>query len=110
MNKIKVIKYPVSHKSADCWSKMLFHVDLMLYLCLVSPVVPRPEGKGSRQFVFSLIPVASPRTGPVLDIAASSIEELKDWMMKIREVTMTSEAKVRPTIRALSPPPPPVIQ
>uniref|UniRef100_A0A671MHA7 1-phosphatidylinositol 4,5-bisphosphate phosphodiesterase gamma n=1 Tax=Sinocyclocheilus anshuiensis TaxID=1608454 RepID=A0A671MHA7_9TELE len=57
-------------------------------------IVVRPEGKGSRQFVFSLVPVASPRTGPVLDIAASSQEELKDWVMKIREVTMTSEAKL----------------
>uniref|UniRef100_A0A671MEZ1 1-phosphatidylinositol 4,5-bisphosphate phosphodiesterase gamma n=1 Tax=Sinocyclocheilus anshuiensis TaxID=1608454 RepID=A0A671MEZ1_9TELE len=68
------------------------------YLCIcvyvVSPAVVRPEGKGSRQFVFSLVPVASPRTGPVLDIAASSQEELKDWVMKIREVTMTSEAKL----------------
>lgn len=60
----------------------------------VSPVVVRQEGKGSRQFVFSLVPVALPRNGPVLDIAASSQEELKDWVMKIREVTMTSEAKV----------------
>uniref|UniRef100_A0A8C2FYN8 1-phosphatidylinositol 4,5-bisphosphate phosphodiesterase gamma n=1 Tax=Cyprinus carpio TaxID=7962 RepID=A0A8C2FYN8_CYPCA len=51
-------------------------------------------GKGSRQFVFSLVPVASPRTSPVLDIAASSQEELKDWVVKIREVTMTSEAKL----------------
>uniref|UniRef100_A0A9J8AF95 1-phosphatidylinositol 4,5-bisphosphate phosphodiesterase gamma n=1 Tax=Cyprinus carpio carpio TaxID=630221 RepID=A0A9J8AF95_CYPCA len=51
-------------------------------------------GKGSRQFVFSLVPVALPRNGPVLDIAASSQEELKDWVMKIREVTMTSEAKL----------------
>uniref|UniRef100_A0A672T3E4 1-phosphatidylinositol 4,5-bisphosphate phosphodiesterase gamma n=1 Tax=Sinocyclocheilus grahami TaxID=75366 RepID=A0A672T3E4_SINGR len=57
-------------------------------------IVVRPEGKGSRQFVFSLVPVASPRTGPVLDIAASSQEELKDWVVKIREVTMTSEAKL----------------
>ncbi|XP_067228272.1 1-phosphatidylinositol 4,5-bisphosphate phosphodiesterase gamma-1 isoform X6 [Chanodichthys erythropterus] len=57
-------------------------------------IVVRPEGKGSRQFVFSLVLVASPRTGPVLDIAASSQEELKDWVVKIREVTMTSEAKI----------------
>lgn len=60
----------------------------------VSPVVVRSEGKGSRQFVFSLVPVASPRIGPVLDIAANSQEELKDWVVKIREVAMTSEAKV----------------
>uniref|UniRef100_A0A671MI45 1-phosphatidylinositol 4,5-bisphosphate phosphodiesterase gamma n=1 Tax=Sinocyclocheilus anshuiensis TaxID=1608454 RepID=A0A671MI45_9TELE len=74
-------------------SCMLFDVVLSC-VYVVSPAVVRPEGKGSRQFVFSLVPVASPRTGPVLDIAASSQEELKDWVMKIREVTMTSEAKL----------------
>uniref|UniRef100_A0A673AKN7 Phosphoinositide phospholipase C n=1 Tax=Sphaeramia orbicularis TaxID=375764 RepID=A0A673AKN7_9TELE len=33
-------------------------------------------------------------TGPVLDVAANSQEELKEWVLKIREVTMTSEAKL----------------
>ncbi|XP_076132551.1 1-phosphatidylinositol 4,5-bisphosphate phosphodiesterase gamma-1 isoform X2 [Alosa pseudoharengus] len=56
-------------------------------------IVVRQEGKGSRQFVFSLVPSAAPRS-PVLDIAASTQEELKDWVLKIREVTMTSEAKL----------------
>ncbi|XP_041953720.1 LOW QUALITY PROTEIN: 1-phosphatidylinositol 4,5-bisphosphate phosphodiesterase gamma-1 [Alosa sapidissima] len=56
-------------------------------------IVVRQEGKGSRQFVFSLVPSAAPRS-PVLDIAASTQEELKDWVIKIREVTMTSEAKL----------------
>ena len=64
---------------------------LILSVCLC-PVV-RTEGKGSRPFVFSLVSSATPRA-PVLDIAASSQEELKDWVIKIREVTMTSEAKV----------------
>lgn len=36
------------------------------------------------------------RMGPLLDIAANSQEELKEWMFKIREVAMTSEAKVKP--------------
>uniref|UniRef100_A0A8D3CGS7 1-phosphatidylinositol 4,5-bisphosphate phosphodiesterase gamma n=1 Tax=Scophthalmus maximus TaxID=52904 RepID=A0A8D3CGS7_SCOMX len=58
-----------------------------------SPVV-RPDGKGSRPHVFSLVPNTSMRTGPVLDVAASSQEELKEWVFKIREVTMTSEAKL----------------
>ena len=58
-------------------------------------VVVRPEGKGSRPHVFSLVPASSPRAGQVVDIAASSSEELKEWVAKIREVTMTSEAKVR---------------
>uniref|UniRef100_A0A3P8X7S0 1-phosphatidylinositol 4,5-bisphosphate phosphodiesterase gamma n=1 Tax=Esox lucius TaxID=8010 RepID=A0A3P8X7S0_ESOLU len=57
-------------------------------------IVVRPEGKGSRLHVFSLLPAASPRAGQVLDIAASSPEELKEWVQKIREVTVTSEAKL----------------
>nr|XP_019951493.1 PREDICTED: 1-phosphatidylinositol 4,5-bisphosphate phosphodiesterase gamma-1-like [Paralichthys olivaceus] len=57
-------------------------------------IVVRPDGKGSRPHVFSLVPNASMRTGPVLDVAASSPEELKEWMFKIREVTVTSEAKL----------------
>ncbi|XP_044068855.1 1-phosphatidylinositol 4,5-bisphosphate phosphodiesterase gamma-1 isoform X3 [Siniperca chuatsi] len=57
-------------------------------------IVVRPEGKGSRPHVFSLVPNNSMRTGPVLDVAASSPEELKEWVVKIREVTMTSEAKL----------------
>lgn len=54
----------------------------------------RPDGKGSRPHVFSLVPTTAMRTGPVLEVAASSQEELKEWVLKIREVTMTSEAKV----------------
>ncbi|XP_036389627.1 1-phosphatidylinositol 4,5-bisphosphate phosphodiesterase gamma-1 [Megalops cyprinoides] len=57
-------------------------------------IVVRPEGKGSRPHVFSLFTTATPRASQVLDIAASSQEELKDWVLKIREVTMTSEAKL----------------
>ncbi|KAI3356915.1 hypothetical protein L3Q82_003560 [Scortum barcoo] len=57
-------------------------------------IVVRPDGKGSRPHVFSLVPNASMRTAPVLDVAASSQEELKEWVFKIREVTMTSEAKL----------------
>uniref|UniRef100_A0A8C4Z820 1-phosphatidylinositol 4,5-bisphosphate phosphodiesterase gamma n=1 Tax=Gadus morhua TaxID=8049 RepID=A0A8C4Z820_GADMO len=57
-------------------------------------IVVRPEGKGSRPHVFSLVPASSPRAGQVVDIAASSSEELKEWVAKIREVTMTSEAKL----------------
>uniref|UniRef100_A0AAR2LC12 Phosphoinositide phospholipase C n=1 Tax=Pygocentrus nattereri TaxID=42514 RepID=A0AAR2LC12_PYGNA len=60
------------------------------HLCLLV----RPDGKGSRPHVFSLLPMGSPRTGPVLDVASSSQDELKDWVQKIREVAMTSEAKV----------------
>lgn len=57
-------------------------------------VVVRREGKGSRPHVFSLVPSASMPVGPILDVAANSQEELKEWIMKIREVAMTSEAKV----------------
>uniref|UniRef100_A0A671MIT7 1-phosphatidylinositol 4,5-bisphosphate phosphodiesterase gamma n=1 Tax=Sinocyclocheilus anshuiensis TaxID=1608454 RepID=A0A671MIT7_9TELE len=41
-----------------------------------------------------LFPDTHSSTHRLLDIAASSQEELKDWVMKIREVTMTSEAKL----------------
>uniref|UniRef100_A0A8C4EXX8 1-phosphatidylinositol 4,5-bisphosphate phosphodiesterase gamma n=1 Tax=Dicentrarchus labrax TaxID=13489 RepID=A0A8C4EXX8_DICLA len=57
-------------------------------------LIVRTDGKGSRPHVFSLVPNASMRTGPVLDVAANSQEELKEWVFKIREVTMTSEAKL----------------
>ncbi|CDQ74448.1 unnamed protein product [Oncorhynchus mykiss] len=45
-------------------------------------------------YVFYLLPAASPRAGQVIHIAANTQEELKDWVIKIREVTMTSEAKL----------------
>lgn len=59
------------------------------------PPVVRPEGKGSRPHVFSMVPNSSMRAGPLLDVAANSQEELKEWLFKIREVTVTSEAKVK---------------
>lgn len=34
----------------------------------------------------------------MVDIAANSQEELQEWIFKIREVAMTSEAKVNTTI------------
>ncbi|KAJ8370619.1 hypothetical protein SKAU_G00106470 [Synaphobranchus kaupii] len=55
-------------------------------------IVVRQEGKGSRPYVFSLFTAATPRAS--LDIAANTQEELKVWVLKIREVTMTSEAKL----------------
>lgn len=57
--------------------------------------VVRPEGKGSRPFVFSLLPNMAVRSGPILDVAANSQEELNEWVLKIRQVTKTSESKVR---------------
>lgn len=58
-------------------------------------LVVRPEGKGSRPHVFSLVPNSSMRVGPLLDIAANSQEELKEWIFKIHDVAQTSEAKVK---------------
>ncbi|KAG7228240.1 hypothetical protein INR49_009100 [Caranx melampygus] len=57
-------------------------------------IVVRTDGKGSRSHVFSLVSNTSMRTGHVLDIAANTQEELKEWVFKIREVTVTSEAKL----------------
>uniref|UniRef100_A0A3Q1HQQ8 1-phosphatidylinositol 4,5-bisphosphate phosphodiesterase gamma n=1 Tax=Anabas testudineus TaxID=64144 RepID=A0A3Q1HQQ8_ANATE len=55
-------------------------------------IVVHSEGKSSRPHVFSLM--TSMRASPLLDVAASTQEELKEWVTKIREVTMTSEAKL----------------
>uniref|UniRef100_A0A4W4FRQ5 1-phosphatidylinositol 4,5-bisphosphate phosphodiesterase gamma n=1 Tax=Electrophorus electricus TaxID=8005 RepID=A0A4W4FRQ5_ELEEL len=57
-------------------------------------IVTRHEGKGARPYVFSLMSMGSLQPGPVLEVSASSQDELKDWVHKIREVTMTSEAKL----------------
>ena len=38
----------------------------------------------------------------MLDIAANSQEELKEWIYKIREVAMTSEAKVKMAISQMA--------
>lgn len=40
--------------------------------------------------------------GPVLDIAANSQDELQEWISKIREVAMTSEAKVKTAISQMA--------
>lgn len=42
------------------------------------------------------------RMGPLLDIAANSQEELKEWIFKIREVAVTSEAKVNTTMSPMA--------
>uniref|UniRef100_A0A3B4EW45 1-phosphatidylinositol 4,5-bisphosphate phosphodiesterase gamma n=1 Tax=Pundamilia nyererei TaxID=303518 RepID=A0A3B4EW45_9CICH len=54
----------------------------------------RTEGKGSRPYVFTLTQNTPVRIGIPLDIAANTQEELKEWVFKIREVTLTSEAKI----------------
>uniref|UniRef100_A0A668A5E6 1-phosphatidylinositol 4,5-bisphosphate phosphodiesterase gamma n=1 Tax=Myripristis murdjan TaxID=586833 RepID=A0A668A5E6_9TELE len=72
--------------SLDSWVKP--------FASLILFSVVRPDGKGSRLHVFSLMPATSQQVGQVLDIAANSQEELKEWVVKIREVTMTSEAKL----------------
>uniref|UniRef100_A0A669E5A9 1-phosphatidylinositol 4,5-bisphosphate phosphodiesterase gamma n=1 Tax=Oreochromis niloticus TaxID=8128 RepID=A0A669E5A9_ORENI len=50
--------------------------------------------KGSRPYVFNLAQSTPVRPGLPLDIAANTQEELKEWVLKIREVTLTSEAKM----------------
>uniref|UniRef100_A0A668TUS4 1-phosphatidylinositol 4,5-bisphosphate phosphodiesterase gamma n=1 Tax=Oreochromis aureus TaxID=47969 RepID=A0A668TUS4_OREAU len=57
-------------------------------------ITVRAEGKGSRPYVFTLVQSTPVRTGLPLDIAANTQEELKEWVLKIREVTLTSEAKL----------------
>ncbi|XP_018594637.2 1-phosphatidylinositol 4,5-bisphosphate phosphodiesterase gamma-1-like isoform X1 [Scleropages formosus] len=57
-------------------------------------IVVRPEGKGTRAYVFSLVSTTMPRAGQILEIAADTQEDLDDWILKIREVAMTTEAKL----------------
>uniref|UniRef100_A0A669DF33 1-phosphatidylinositol 4,5-bisphosphate phosphodiesterase gamma n=1 Tax=Oreochromis niloticus TaxID=8128 RepID=A0A669DF33_ORENI len=57
-------------------------------------ITVRAEGKGSRPYVFNLAQSTPVRPGLPLDIAANTQEELKEWVLKIREVTLTSEAKM----------------
>ncbi|KAL4630629.1 1-phosphatidylinositol 4,5-bisphosphate phosphodiesterase gamma-1-like [Arapaima gigas] len=59
-----------------------------------SQIVMRPEGKGNRPYVFSLVSTVMPQAGQILDIAADTQEDLDDWMLKIRAVAMTTEAKL----------------
>lgn len=58
------------------------------------PLVARPEGKGKQPYVFSLVTMEMPQPNTTLDIAGNSQEEIDDWIQKINEVAMTSEAKV----------------
>ncbi|XP_021171961.2 1-phosphatidylinositol 4,5-bisphosphate phosphodiesterase gamma-1 isoform X2 [Fundulus heteroclitus] len=56
-------------------------------------IIMRPEGSFSRPHVFSLIQSSAPHV-TLLDVAASSPEDLKDWAAKIHEVAASSEAKM----------------
>ncbi|TSX72110.1 DNA topoisomerase 1 [Bagarius yarrelli] len=53
-----------------------------------------PQNSPLGDLLRGSVDVSSCQIGTVLDVAASSQEELKDWVQKIREVTMTSEAKL----------------
>ncbi|XP_003787644.1 1-phosphatidylinositol 4,5-bisphosphate phosphodiesterase gamma-1 isoform X2 [Otolemur garnettii] len=52
----------------------------------------RPEGKNNRLFVFSISMASVPHWS--LDVAADSLEELQDWVKKIREVAQTADARL----------------
>ncbi|MED6241059.1 1-phosphatidylinositol 4,5-bisphosphate phosphodiesterase gamma-1 [Ataeniobius toweri] len=54
----------------------------------------RPEGKGSRLYVFSLVQNNMVHGTSVLDVSANSLDELKEWVTKIQDVAATSEAKL----------------
>lgn len=70
-----------------------FFFFLTLYIFLL--LVMRPDGKGSRPYVFSLIQNNAAQGTNLLDVAANSMEELKEWVVKIHDVAATSEAKVK---------------
>ncbi|XP_051788777.1 1-phosphatidylinositol 4,5-bisphosphate phosphodiesterase gamma-1 [Erpetoichthys calabaricus] len=52
------------------------------------------EGKGNRPYVFTISMGMMSRGGQTLDIAADSQEELHDWVLKIREVALTADARL----------------
>ncbi|RXM90862.1 1-phosphatidylinositol 4,5-bisphosphate phosphodiesterase gamma-1 [Acipenser ruthenus] len=57
-------------------------------------IAVRADGKGSRQFVFTLAMGPVQRAGHALDIAADSYEEMQDWVLKIRDVAVTADARL----------------
>ncbi|MGH0124485.1 UNVERIFIED_CONTAM: hypothetical protein FKN15_077170 [Acipenser sinensis] len=57
-------------------------------------IAVRADGKGSRQFVFTLAMGPVQRAGHALDIAADSHEEMQDWVLKIRDVAVTADARL----------------
>lgn len=52
----------------------------------------RPEGKNNRPYIFSISMASASRC--TLDVAADSLEDLHDWVKKIREATQTADAKL----------------
>lgn len=62
--------------------------------------VERPGGKGNKPYVFTLL--QNNIVPPILlDVAASSQEELNDWVKKLKDIAVTTEAKVKTQIAVL---------
>ncbi|XP_048879389.1 1-phosphatidylinositol 4,5-bisphosphate phosphodiesterase gamma-1-like [Brienomyrus brachyistius] len=57
-------------------------------------ILVRSEGKGKQPYVFSLVTMEMAQPSTTLDISGNSQEEIDDWIQKITEVAMTSEAKL----------------
>ncbi|XP_067904610.1 1-phosphatidylinositol 4,5-bisphosphate phosphodiesterase gamma-1-like [Heterodontus francisci] len=56
-------------------------------------IAVHPDGKGSRPFVFKINMGSFTRSGESMDLAAESLEDLNDWVTKIREATQTADAR-----------------
>ncbi|XP_033849121.2 1-phosphatidylinositol 4,5-bisphosphate phosphodiesterase gamma-1-like isoform X2 [Acipenser ruthenus] len=56
-------------------------------------VVVHKDGKSSRPFVFTLHSQSHPVQ--MLDVAADSLEDLNDWVAKIREATQNADARMQ---------------
>ncbi|XP_029467242.1 1-phosphatidylinositol 4,5-bisphosphate phosphodiesterase gamma-1 isoform X2 [Rhinatrema bivittatum] len=55
-------------------------------------IAVRPEGKNNRPFVFSISITSAQRCN--LDVAADSLDDLNDWVKKIRETAQTADARL----------------
>uniref|UniRef100_UPI00398F5B9C 1-phosphatidylinositol 4,5-bisphosphate phosphodiesterase gamma-1-like isoform X3 n=1 Tax=Pristiophorus japonicus TaxID=55135 RepID=UPI00398F5B9C len=58
-------------------------------------VVIQKEGKGSKQYVFTIHSQQMSHPVQMLDVAADSQEDLNDWAAKIREATQNADARMQ---------------
>ncbi|XP_072412440.1 1-phosphatidylinositol 4,5-bisphosphate phosphodiesterase gamma-1 [Chiloscyllium punctatum] len=56
-------------------------------------IAVHPDGKGSRPYVFKINVSSFNRAGETMDLAAETLEDLNDWVAKIREAAQTADAR-----------------
>lgn len=55
------------------------------------------DGRSSKPFVFTIHSQQMTHPSQSLDVAADTLEELNDWVAKIREATQNADARVSPS-------------